>query len=59
MSKFREIYWKTVILKEEIVSMLSCLRAYYKKRKTNAGISISIRTRNENNRSIFLLNRNS
>lgn len=33
MSKFREIYWKTVILKEEIVSMLSCLRAYYKKKQ--------------------------
>lgn len=56
MSKFRELYWKTLIIKEEIVSMLFCLRAYYKKkRKTNAGI----RTRNENNRSIFLLNRDS
>lgn len=55
MCKFREIYWRTVIIKEEIVSMLSCLRAYYKKekRKTNAGM----RTKNENNRSIFLLNR--
>lgn len=58
MSKFREIYWRTVIIKKEIVSMLSCLRAYYKKkkeRKTNAGM----RTRNENNRSIFFLNRDS
>lgn len=53
MSKFREIYWKTLIIKEEIVSMLFCLRAYYKKKGKQ------IRTRNENNRSIFLLNRDS
>lgn len=33
MSKFREIYWKTLIIKEEIVSMLFCLRAYYKKKE--------------------------
>lgn len=32
MSKFRELYWKTLIIKEEIVSMLFCLRAYYKKK---------------------------